>query len=647
MWALTSGEASNWFPVTRLSHLVDGQLFGADSGWHHLTSVLVHSAATLLLFAFLQRATRARWRSALVAFLFALHPLHVESVAWVAERKDVLSALFWFLTLWTYVRYVERPGFKRYLLVVLPFCLGLMTKPMIVTLPFALLLLDVWPLRRKQTSRLLWEKIPLVALSAAVAVVAYLAQKSAGSVEMVHVPFGMRAENALIAYTVYIAKMFWPAGLAVLYPYPPAIPAWHAVVAALAIAGISVLALRSSRDHPYLTVGWLWYLGTLVPVIGLVQVGLQSRADRYMYIPMTGLSIMLAWGAADLIRRWPRTRVSVISTVAAGCALAMVSTGIQIQYWKDSESLYRRAIAVTDGNYTMHYGLAFHLARIPGRLPEAISEYQAALQSKPDYLEAESNLAGALLEPPGRLPEAIEHYERALRIKPDSAGVRNNLGAALGRVPGRLPEAITQYEAALRIQPDFVEARNNLADALRATPGGIPKAIDQYRALLQIHPNSAETHNKLGAVLSKMPGRLPEALSEYEFALRIKPDSIEAHNGLGALLSEMPGRLQEGIQHYEAALRIDPSSAETHNNLGAALSRVPGHTPEVISQYEAALKIKPDFMEVHYNLGVVLANIPGRLPDAITHFEAVQRIKPDPFVRQMLDRLRMMAGTRG
>ena len=622
-------------------------MFGADSGWHHLTNVWIHSLATLLLFAFLERATGARWRSAFVAFLFALHPLHVESVAWVAERKDVLSGLFWFLTLWTYVRYAERPGWNRYVLVLLPFCMGLMAKPMIVTLPFVLLLLDLWPLQRKLTVRLLWEKVPLLALSAGAAAIAYLAQKSAGSVEMVHVSLGMRAENALVSYVVYIAKMFWPTGLAVLYPYPQSIPAWQAIIAGVAIAGILGLALRSYRDFPYLTVGWLWYLGTLVPVIGLVQVGLQSHADRYTYIPMTGVSIMLAWGAADVIRRWPRARVAVVSSVAAACGVLVVLTWIQLPYWKNSESLYRRALAVTNGNYTMHYGLGFYLAKLPGRLPEAIAEYRAALRTNPGYLEAQSNLAGALLEIPGGLPEAIEHYEAALRIKPDSAGVHNNLGVALARVPGRLPEAILQYTAAVRIKPDFVEAHSNLADALLATPGGLPGAIEQYQALLKLNPNSAETYNKLGAAFAKIPGRLTEAMSEYETALRIKRNSIEANNGLGEVFSEMPGRLKEGIEHYEAALRIDPNSAEIHNNLAVALTKVPGSTPEVISQYEAALRIKPDFVEAHYNLGVVLANIPGRLPEAIAHFETVQRIKPDPSVRQMLDRLRMMVGTRG
>ena len=283
-WAFTSGEDANWFPLTRLSHMLDFQLFGEHSGLHHLVNVLLHGLATLLLFAFLHSATGALWRSAVIAFVFAIHPLHVESVAWVAERKDVLSACCWFLTLWCYVRYTERPGLARYLLVILSFCLGLMAKPMTITLPFVLLLLDVWPFKR----RAVWEKAPLFLLSGISAIVTYLVQKQFGSVDLLH-PIGLRVENALVSYVVYIVKMFWPAKLALLYPYPSSIANTQVAAALLIILGISALVLRFYRTHSYLAAGWFWYIGTLVPVIGLVQVGQQARADRYMYIPMIGL----------------------------------------------------------------------------------------------------------------------------------------------------------------------------------------------------------------------------------------------------------------------------------------------------------------------------------------------------------------------
>jgi tetratricopeptide (TPR) repeat protein len=577
VWAFTSGEASNWFPVTRLSHMLDFQLFGARSGMHHLTSVLVHALTALLVFACLNRATGARWRSVLVAFLFALHPLHVESVAWVAERKDVLSAFFWFLTLWTYLRYAERPGVVRYVLVLLPFCLGLMSKPMIVTLPFVLLLVDVWPLRRPRTAALVWEKIPLLALAGVSAVVTFLVQKTGGAVELLIVrPIGMRIGNALLSYAAYIGQMFWPAKLALLYPYPGPLVEWQVLFAGLLIAGISFFVLRMYRDHPYLTVGWLWYLGTLVPVIGLVQVGLQAHADRYTYIPMVGLSIMLAWGAADLLVRWPRAKPVVIASVAVACSFAILITWVQIHVWKDSESVYRHTIDVTDENYVMHYGLGATLAKIPGRLPEAISEYRTSLRISPDYADA--------------------HF---------------NLGVALSETPGHLSEAIQEYQAALRITP-----------------------------------NKAEAHNDLGLALAET-GRLQDAIAEYKEAIRIKPTHAGAHTNLGTALSKIPGRQQEAISEYETALRIDPASAEAHNDLGGELAMIPGHQQEAIAHYEAALRIKPDFMEAHYNLGEALATIPGRLPEAITHLEAAVRIRPEPAVRQMLDRLRAMAGSHG
>ena len=508
VWAFTSGEASNWFPVTRISHMLDFQLFGARSGLHHLTSVLFHALTALLLFAFLNRSTGSRWRSALVAFLFALHPLHVESVAWVAERKDVLSAFFWFLTLWTYLRYTERPGFGRYVLVLSPFCLGLMSKPMIVTLPFVLLLVDFWPLRRPRTATLVWEKIPFIALSGVSAIITFLVQRRGGAVELLVVrPIGMRIGNALLSYVAYIGQMFWPTKLALLYPYAEHLVEWQVLFAGLVIAGISILVLRWFRNHPYLTVGWLWYLGTLVPVIGLVQVGLQAHADRYTYIPMVGLSIMLAWGAADFLVRWPRAKPVVIACAAAACSIAIVITWVQIQVWKDSESVYRHAIDVTDENYVMHFGLGATLARIPGRLPEAISEYRTALRISPEYADAHFNLGVALSETPGHLPEAIEEYQAALKIKPGKAEAHNNLGLLFAEMPGRLQDAIAEYQAAIRIKPTHAGAHTNLGTAFSRIPGHQQDAISEYETALRIDPNSAEAHNNLGGALVTIPGR--------------------------------------------------------------------------------------------------------------------------------------------
>jgi tetratricopeptide (TPR) repeat protein len=525
-WAFTSVEAANWFPLTRISHMLDFQLFGLRSGWHHLSSVLIHALAALALFAFLHLATGAPWRSAFVAFLFALHPLHVESVAWIAERKDVLSALFWFLTLWAYVG-------RRYGLALAAFCLGLMSKPMLVTLPFVLLLLDIWPLRRWPA---LWEKAPFFALSAAASIATYLAQSGSGAVQAF--PLGLRIENALVSYVVYIAKTFWPARLAVFYPYPAAVPVWQATLAGLALLSVSVAVVLWFRAYPYLAVGWFWFLGTLVPVIGLVQVGGQARADRYMYIPMTGLAIILAWGAADLLRR----KEALAAVGVAACVVCVPLTWAQAEHWENSQTLFQHALDVTDGNYLAHHNLGVALADL--RLPDAIAHYRAALQIKPDSARAHTDLGTALAKLPGGLPDAIAEYQAALRIEPNAAIPHNNLGSALAASPDGLPQAIQEYEAALRIKPDYTDARNNLAEA----------------------------HYNLGVELAQIDGRTADAISHFEAALRNKPNYAEAHNNLGVVLSSQPGREPEAIRHFEAAVTIKPNYADAQYNLGAALA---------------------------------------------------------------------------
>jgi tetratricopeptide (TPR) repeat protein len=570
-WAFTSREAANWFPLTRLSHMLDYQMFGLRGGWHHLTNVLLHALAALLLFAFLDGSTGRRWPSAWVAMIFALHPLHVESVAWVAERKDSLSAVFGLLALWSYVRYVERPATRRYLLVAMALALGLMAKPMLVTLPLVLLLVDVWPLGRvtdmswSRIAPLLREKTPFFAMAAAAACVTYLVQEAGGAVRSSEAfPLGLRLENALVTYIVYIAKMFWPARLAVFYPYPPEVPAWQAAGAALALVAISIVALRSVRRFPYLAVGWFWYLVMLAPVIGLVQVGAQARADRYTYMPMIGLTIMLAWGAADLAGRVPRAKPAVAALAGATCAACAALTWVQAGYWRDSRALFQHAVDVTEGNYLAHHNLGVALAETPGGLNQAIAHYQAALQIKPDYVRAHTDLGSALARLPGRLPDAIAEYRAALAIDPDLAIPHNNLGNALAQA-GRWSEAISEYGAALRIDPDYADALHNMAEA-------------QYN---------------FGLALAK-DGHLSDAVPHFEAALRIQPDSAEAHNNLGVVLTELPGRRNEAIAQFQAALRIDPNYADAHINLGVALSAMPGRVPEAITQLEAAERTQPD-----------------------------------------------------
>jgi tetratricopeptide (TPR) repeat protein len=571
-WAFTSGDAANWFPVTRLSHLLDVQVFGLESGWHHVPSVLIHAFAVLLLFAFLSRATQVVWPAAFVALLFALHPLHVESVAWAAERKDVLSAFFWFLTLWTYVRYTEKPGGRRYALVLASFALGLMSKPMIVTLPFTLVLLDYWPLRRRP--RILTEKLPFFALSAVVALVTLAVQRASGAVAAgdIH-PFPMRVENAILSYAIYIVKMLWPARLAVFYPYPEQIPQWELVAAAATIAAISIAVWRLSRSHPYLAAGWLWYLVTLIPVIGLVQVGAQARADRYTYVPMTGVVIMLAFGTADLVHRRPRAKPAMATLGVAACVVLVCLARMQTLVWANSGTLFQHALDAGAESDVAHHNLGNYLAELPGRLPEAIGQYEAALRINPDSARTRTDLGNALAKDSERLAEAVAQYHAALRIA-DSAVTRNDLANTLSRMPGRLDEAIAQYRAALAIDPDYSDARSNLAIALRS--------------------GNAQAHLDTANALMKTPGRAVEAVTEYEAALRIDPNSAQAQNNLGIALTQVPARSGEAFQHFEAAVRLDPDYADAHVNLGIALSQIPGRLPAAIAEFEAAMRIKPD-----------------------------------------------------
>ena len=567
VWAITSTEAANWFPATRLSQLLDGEIFGLRPGGHHFTNAFLHALATVFLFAFLEAATGAAWPSVFVAVLFAVHPLHVESVAWIAERKDVLSALFWFVALWSYVR-------RRYWLTLLTFCLGLMSKPMVVTLPFVLLLLDIWPLRQPLRSALR-VKIPMLALSAASAVFVYAIQGSGGAVrDVAQFRLGLRVENAVASYAIYIFKMFWPARLAVFYPYPHDLPVWQIALSVLLLTVISTIVLRERRSRPYLAVGWLWYLGTLVPVIGLIQVGAQARADRYMYLPMVGLGIMLAWGLTAVLKN----RVA-ISAAIVGCLACAVVCEAQIQYWRNSETLFRHALDVTSDNYLAHHNLGVALAD-EGRFPEAIQHYQAALQIEPNAVNVQTDYGNALAKS-GRIPEAIEHYQAALRALPESPITHNDLANALAATPGRMPEAIAEYQTALRLKPDYEEARKNLAQA---------------------QSNSAEMQYNMGVDLAKS-GKPEAAIPYFEEALRLKPDYVDAHNNLGVVLAGA-GRTREAISHFEAALRIDPNSADAHVNLGIALSASP-----------------------------------DRKTEAQRHFEAALRLKPDPEIRQMLDRL--------
>jgi tetratricopeptide (TPR) repeat protein len=557
IWAFTATEVANWHPLTWLSHMLDFQLYSLNPKGHHLTSVLFHLVNSLLLFLIFKRMTGALWRSGFVAALFALHPLHVESVAWVAERKDVLSTFFLFLTLLSYTRYVERPGFYGYLLIILFFTLGLMAKPMLVTLPFLLLLLDFWPLERfklgqsgnshtatsqpsinakkprTQVFRLLVEKIPFFALAAISSIVTFIVQKSGGAVGTLEIyPFEIRLANALVSYARYIIKMIWPQNLAVFYPHPgQSLPMWQAAGAGLLLLVISTAVIRVGRRYPYLPVGWLWYVGTLVPVIGLVQVGSQAMADRYTYVPLIGLFIIIAWGVSDLVGSWRYGKPALTLAATSLPSALIVCASLQVSHWKNSLTLFDHALRVTVNNSQMHNNLGNVLSE-KGKLQEAISHYTSALKISPNYGEAHINL-GVALANQGKLEEAIKHYSAALRLKPNSPELHNNLGVSLFR------------------------------------RGHIPGAIDQYLAAVQLKPDYAEAHNNLGNALAQQV-KLPEAEVHYSKALKIRADYPEAHNNLGVALARQ-GRLNEAIFHFSEAVRLEPNYAQARANLELAL----------------------------------------------------------------------------
>ena len=475
-WAFTHVHSENWHPLTTITHMLDCQLHGLKAGWHHLTNVLLHAVAVMLLFLSLQQMTGALWRSAFVSAVFAVHPLHVESVAWVAERKDVLSGVFFMLTLLAYLYYTRAPSMGRYLTVALVVALGLMSKPMLVTIPFVLLLLDFWPLgrfkvRKSKTSHrlagLVLEKIPLIVLSAVSSTVTFLAQRGAiGWTEQL--PISERVSNALVAYVVYVRQMFWPADLAVFYPHPEnRLTVWQIGFAALVLVGITVAAFLWRKKAPYVVTGWLWYLGMLVPVIGLVQVGWQGHADRYTYLPQIGLYIAMAWAVTDLTSSW-RFRQAILSA-ATILILAVLSwcAWLQTSYWRNSETLFAHALAVTRNNDVALNNLGV-IFLDKGQLDDAISNLRAAIDLRPENAPAHDNLAKALLKK-GQVSEAMVHYRKFLELDPANVEARNTLGTALIQ-QGHVREAVEQWQEVLARQPENGNAASNLAWVFATCP---------------------------------------------------------------------------------------------------------------------------------------------------------------------------------
>ena len=525
IWAFTdTDQAGLWIPLTWLSLMLDHDLYGSKAGGYKITNLLFHLANILLLFMILKKMTGELWRSAFVAALFALHPLRVESVAWVTERKDVLSTLFWMLTLWYYLLYVKRPGTRRYLPIFLALTLGLMAKAMLVTLPFVLLLLDYWPLNRfRQPIRndegspclpppklvkagspavnLVLEKLPLILVVLAVSLGTFFFEHRLGIVRTAeNFPVQVRLANGLLSYVGYIEKTICPHSLGVLYPHPgSSLPMWQAVAAGLLLLAISFVVFRVLRRRPYLMVGWLWFLGTLVPVIGLVQVGDQAMADRFTYVPGIGLFIMLAWGGSDLFPGWRHRRIALSLLAAVTISVLGVLSWRQVRFWENGRTLYEHTIRVTGDNLSIQNSLGLTLMG-EGKVEEAISHYNEALRIAPDYVQAHNSLGNALIAK-GKTDAATAHYQEALRINPDYAEAHNNFGIVLAK-QGKTPEALQHFSEAISIKPDYAEAHNNLGQALLELDN--PQAALQYFSeAIRLKPDFTEAHSGLGVALEK------------------------------------------------------------------------------------------------------------------------------------------------
>jgi len=465
-------RSGHWHPITWLSWMLDYQIFGLNATAYHLTNLIFHVMNTILLFLVLRQMTKKLWPSAFVAALFAIHPLHVESVAWISERKDVLSTFFWMLAMGAYSYYVEHPGFRRYFLVLLFFVLGLMSKPMLITLPFVLLLLDYWPLQRFGENKpadpeykwslvytLLWEKVPLFALIILSSIVTYVAaQIGGGFVSIESIPLNVRIGNAFVSYVAYIGKMIWPNNLAVLYPHPGEFILWQFFGSILLLIAITVAVIWMVKKAPYLATGWLWYIGTLVPVIGIVQAGPQAMADRYTYIPLIGLFIMVAWGVPDLLRKWNhRKEILLASSVLIILCLSII-TWTQVGYWQNSITLFDHTLKITDYNWQIHYdrGITYYSL---GNYKQAIEDYSRAIEIRPNYAEAYTN-RGVAYYSLGNYKQAIEDYSRAIEIRPNYAEAYINRGNAYSRL-GNYKKAIEDYGRAIEIKPNYAEAYIN------------------------------------------------------------------------------------------------------------------------------------------------------------------------------------------
>jgi tetratricopeptide (TPR) repeat protein len=647
-WAFTHSHSANWHPLTWISHMADCQFFGLRAGGHHLTNLLLHTANTLLLFGLLRSLTGEVWRSAMVAALFGLHPTHVESVAWVAERKDVLSTCFGLLALWAYAVYARNnareealvrpkalgehdqglltsaPTKRWYALGLVCFALGLMSKPMLVTLPFVMLLMDYWPLGRFEKERWLkmaLEKLPFFAFAAASCAVTAIVQHAQNAMSpLAQTPLGSRVTNALVCYVLYAWKLIWPTRLAVIYPDVQHWPIYVVLLALGFLGAVTGLTFWQRKRRPWLLIGWLWFVGMLVPVIGLVKVGSHLIADRYTYLSSVGLFIMGVWGVGELLRApaMQRPRRALAGAVILIC---MVLAQPQVMHWRNTETLFRHALAVTTSNYVAYTSLAFYLVERKERT-EAEQCLRAALTINPLYEAAWTKLATLLVDQ-GKLDEAIDYCQKGLSVDPRSPGAHSTWGVALIR-QGQTNEAIAHYEAALRFRPEFADAHYNLGNAL-AWQGQIAAARGQYEAAVRADPYLADYHNNLAYMLVR-EGNLDRAEDEFRAALALDPASWHARYGLGEALVRQ-GKYADGATELAQVLETKPDLGSARLQYGLALA-AQGQAPEAIAAFSEAVRRKPDFALAHFHLGRVLSET-GKPLEAVQHYHEAVKLMPN------------------
>ena len=576
-WAFSFPGFDYWHPMTWLSHMLDCHLYGLKTGMHHQVSLILHILNSMLLFLVFRKMTGAVWRSAFVAAMFALHPMNVESVVWLAERKNVLSAFFWLLTMLTYTHYSKRPSVFRYLPILFVYTLGLMSKPILATLPFVFLLLDYWPLcrinlthsvsnnqkitksnnsefKRSSIFHLALEKIPLIILSAVCIFLSSLAVQRLGTViSTASVSMNLRIKNALVSYIGYIVKMIWPHNLAVYYPYPQTLPLWQVVSAGMLLLCISFLVFRVVRSKPYLAVGWLWYIGTLVPAIGLVQAGLwPAIADRFTYVPFIGLFFIIAWGVPALVVQWQYREIKLGTLAAALFAILAVTTYSQVGYWRNSITLFEHALDVTNNNYIVQHKLGEAL-KLQNKTVAAAKHYSEALQIKPDFFPTRLNL-GIILRDEGKLNEAIDCFSSALRLKPDRAEPHYELGITLEK-QGDFDGAIRHYLEALRIKPDYAKAHNNLAIILSRQKKR-KEAVFHFHEAIRIDSDYADGYCNLGIIYADQ-GDIENAVLYYRKALQLNPGMVQALHNLSWILASCENeRYRNGREAVEMAEKL-------------------------------------------------------------------------------------------